>query len=297
MPNVFVLRPNENWIVDQMVSDWYTHNADISVDDPINADVIWLLADWTWNKIPASILTQKKVITTVHHIVPEKFNVSEFEYRDTFTHVYHVPNEHTRSFIERYTKKPIITIPYWANQNIWGVTSTRDDLRIKFGIPSDAYVIGSFQRDTEGSDLRSPKLEKGPDLFADAVIKLHKTRKNILVLLAGWRRQYVINRLNLSGVPFVYMELPQQNVLNELYQALDLYLVTSRYEGGPQALIECGLTNIPVCSRDVGIASVVLEPHSINDDVTLAIPSVPKVDSYTIPSGFEAYRKLILEIP
>lgn len=296
MNKVFVLPPNENWIVDQMVNDWYAYNDDISVRSPNNADVIWLLADWTWNKIPASILSQKKVITTVHHIVPEKFNASEFLYRDSFTHVYHVPNEHTRSFIEKYTKKRIITVPYWANQNIWKITSTRDDLRKKFEIPPDAYVIGSFQRDTEGSDLVSPKLEKGPDLFADAVIKLHKKKGNVVVLLAGWRRQYIINRLKADAVPFIYIELPNQNTLNELYQALDLYLVTSRYEGGPQALIECGLTGIPVCSRNVGIANVVLKSYSINDDVTLATPSVPVVDSYMLPVGFEPYRKLITEI-
>lgn len=296
MSKVFVLPPNENWIVDQMVNDWYKYNPDISTKNINEADVIWLLADWTWNKVPASILSQKRVLTSVHHIVPEKFNIQEFQYRDSFTHVYHVPNEHTKTFIQSYTKKDIVTIPYWANQNIWGVSGLRDDLRKKFGIPTEAYVVGSFQRDTEGSDLVSPKLEKGPDLFVDAILKLYETKKNLVVLLAGWRRQYIINRLKANSVPFIYAELPDQPILNELYQTLDLYLVTSRYEGGPQALIECGLTNIPVCSRDVGIASVVLEPHSINNDVTLAIPSVPKVDSYTIPSGFEAYRKLILEI-
>ena len=30
------------------------------------------------------------------------------------------------------------------------------------------------------------------------------------------------------------------SMMNDLYNILDLYLITSRLEGGPQALVECG---------------------------------------------------------
>ena len=30
--------------------------------------------------------------------------------------------------------------------------------------------------------------------------------------------------------------------INELYNILDLYIVASRVEGGPQAILECGIT-------------------------------------------------------
>jgi glycosyltransferase involved in cell wall biosynthesis len=45
---------------------------------------------------------------------------------------------------------------------------------------------------------------------------------------------------------------------SELYNCLDLYLVTSRYEGGPQALLECSLNKTPILSTDVGMANEVL---------------------------------------
>lgn len=296
MNKVFVLPPNENWIVDQMVNDWYTYNQDISTKNIIDADVVWLLADWAWNRIPASILTAKKVITTVHHIVPEKFNLAEFQYRDKFTDVYHVFNQKTYDQICQLTTKSIVKIPYWANQNIWKIVDNRDVLREKHNIPNDAYVIGSFQRDTEGSDLESPKLEKGPDLFFNAVEKIYKIRDKTLVLLAGWRRQYLIKKFKSAQIPFLYIELPSQPTLNELYQTLDVYLVTARYEGGPQSLLECGLTGTRVCSRDVGIASDVLPENAIHDDVTLATPAVPNIKNYMIPFGFADYRKLITEL-
>jgi hypothetical protein len=72
--------------------------------------------------------------------------------------------------------------------------------------------------------------------------------------------------------------------------------VTSRCEGGPQALIECGLLNIPVASRNIGIADQVLLKESICDDVTLAKPSVPFIDSLKLPSGYEKYRKLLVSL-
>ena len=51
--------------------------------------------------------------------------------------------------------------------------------------------------------------------------------------------------------------------LNQLYNCLDLYVVSSRYEGGPQAILECAITNTPIISTDVGVAKEILSPESI----------------------------------
>lgn len=303
MNKVYVQPPREDWIIDRLVKEWNEDNADISVASPQHADVIWLLADFCWlNLANANLLTNKKVITSIHHIVPEKFGQSEqleFVTRDKFTTVYHVPNEYTREFIRIYTNKPIQIIPYWANQNIWKVTGTKHDLRGKHGLPQDDFLIGSFQRDTEGRDLVSPKLEKGPDLLANFIIdkwndvqRAYYPRKPHVVL-AGWRRQYIISRLKDVGVPYSYFERPTQEVINELYQTLDLYPVTARYEGGPQSLIECGLLGIPVVSRPVGIADIVLPSYAINSNLQLATAAIPNVTDLVLPRGYEAYRELI----
>lgn len=295
---VYVLPPGENWIVDRFVKEWNSDNEDISVHDPSEADVIWLLADWCYNQLDMRLLQEKKVITTVHHIVPEKFYhsraaLAEFQRRDNVTDVYHVYNRRTEEFIKPLTIKPIKFIPYWANQSIWFPTGVKGELRKKLRLPDDAYIIGSFQRDTEGHDLISPKLEKGPDLFADAVDKYNDSIKNVHVLLGGWRRQYVINELKRRKVPFTYIELPPQEVVNEMYQTLDLYAVTARHEGGPQSLIECGLLDVPCVSTPVGIAEQILPHSSINIDVTQAKPSVPNVENWVTPIGYIPYRELI----
>jgi hypothetical protein len=34
-----------------------------------------------------------------------------------------------------------------------------------------------------------------------------------------------------------------------------LYIVSSRFEGGPQSIMECAVTKTPIISTDVGVAS------------------------------------------
>ena len=77
------------------------------------------------------------------------------------------------------TDKKIISIPFWVDQNIFYEIQNKKDLRQKFNFNNDDYLIGSFQRDTEGSDLKSPKLIKGPDIFFEKVLEMFNHNKNI----------------------------------------------------------------------------------------------------------------------
>ena len=45
---------------------------------------------------------------------------------------------------------------------------------------------------------------------------------------------------------------------------MDLYIVSSRIEGGSQAVMECAITKTPIISTDVGVAQS-LSPSSIFD--------------------------------
>jgi len=303
MKKIFVLPAREDWIVDRFVSEWNEDNFDISTRDPFEADVIWLMASWCWNHLPFQLLSSKKVVATVHHIVPEKFDDNrrrDFELRDKFVDVYHVYNKETQDIVKELTNKPVQIIEYWANQKIWKKTSSKLKLREKYNLSKDSYIIGSFQRDSEGSNQDAPKLEKGPDLFVDYVKKIWKDWKDKKVespphvLLAGWRRQFVINKLTQESIPFTYLERPPQSTLNDLYQTVDLYPVTSRCEGGPQSLIECGLLDVNVVSRKVGIANQVLPQTAICDDVYNATPAIPNVEYWKLPLGYSKYRDFFL---
>ncbi len=311
------MEPGAKWVCDRFAEEWITYNPDIvtknildgvvTYEEAEDYDAIWILAGFRWNILPEDLLQSKKVVLTVHHIVPEKFDSdkrNDFKHRDQFVDVYHVPCDKTKALVEQLTDKPIEVIPFWANQNLWYPKSDKESLRKSLGIPADCFLIGSFQRDTEGSDLISPKLEKGPDIFCDIVENIFLSNKKIRVLLAGFRRQYVINRLEKAGIPFTYFEMVDFEKLNNLYNCLDLYLVTSRYEGGPQSIVECALTKTPIISTDVGLAKHILSEKSVMGTGEAALNASPdidhafkKVQEHTIPSGFdkfnEMFRKLI----
>jgi hypothetical protein len=69
--------------------------------------------------------------------------------------------------------------------------------------------------------------------------------------------------------------------------------VSSRIEGGPQAVPECAITRTPIISTDVGLASEILAPESVNNDLSKAVPNVDfahnKVQQYTIENHMQKF--------
>ena len=260
----FVLAPNENWICDRLVKEWNNHMSHATTENIQDCDVIWLLAGWCWNHIHPVTLNKKKVVVTEHHVVPEKFNqqkLENFKIRDQLVDAYHVPNEKTAAFIGTLTSKPIHVIPYWFSPDTWHIEDKKK-CREFLGIPENKYVIGSFQRDSEGG-TRLPKLEKGPDLLVEYIQKLN--RDDLHILLGGWRREYISDRLDALGIPYTKIEMAPIDIVRKMYCASDLYVVSSRYEGGPQAIYEASSMKVPIVSRDVGVASKILCENCIID--------------------------------
>jgi glycosyltransferase involved in cell wall biosynthesis len=68
-------------------------------------------------------------------------------------------------------------------------------------------------------------------------------------------------------VPYSHVYLDSYPRIGELFQALDLYLVTSRQEGGPKAVLESMASGIPIISTRVGQATDLIQ-HEQNGWLT-----------------------------
>ncbi len=149
---------------------------------------------------------------------------------------------------------------------------TRKKLKLKYNLPLDKIIIGSFQKDGMGwGDGMEPKLVKGPDVFCEIVRKLNE-KFDIHVFLAGPARGYVKSKLEESKISYTQLNIPHLEIV-KCYNVLDLYIIASRIEGGPLALPEGMATGVPLVTAKVGMA-----PYYINNGVNGFITEVEDVE-------------------
>ena len=299
---IYVNKVKENWIIDRVRKDWYKYKKDISTHFISRSEIIWILSPWVWKTIPQKYLKEKKILCSHYHFDFENFDEKDFNELDTFVDQYHVISQKTKNQLTTLTDKKITSIPFWINQNKFYYIENKINLRYKLGFKIDDYLIGSFQRDTESKDLSSPKLIKGPDIFLEIVNNIYQKNRNMKVVLAGKNRQFLISEFEKLNIPYSYFEMVNASKLNELYNILDLYLVTSRIEGGPQAILEASITRTPILSTDVGVASEILHKNSIFH-INEFSKSTPNVEyayqnslEYVIPSGLNKFDSIFNEI-
>lgn len=169
---------------------------------------------------------------------------------------------------------PAVHIPYTIDPDLFFPIEDKAALRREFGIPENVYVIANFHRDTEGADLRTPKVQKNPEFMLAILRRLMSEGIPFHVLLAGPRRHWIREALRKEGIPFTYVgkevagddfgiNILDRATLNRLYNAADLYLIPSRWEGGPQSAMEAAACRCKILSVPIGVARDILESKSI----------------------------------
>jgi glycosyltransferase involved in cell wall biosynthesis len=151
----------------------------------------------------------------------------------------------------------VFTIPIGVDLPLFpfGDAELRAVARHALGVPESAFVVGSFQKDGVGfGEGLEPKLVKGPDILAATLEQLRSSIPELFVLLTGYARGYVRRRLTDAGIPHSHVYLRSRDQLAQAYHALDVYLVTSRQEGGPKAVLEAMATGVPLVTTRVGQA-------------------------------------------
>ena len=268
---------NQKWICDILKDEFIEKFPYNTTLDAKKANIIWYLAPWNSRHIPRNFTTKewfeylknKKVIFTQHHIDDDKLKLGQlnkqFDFIKTYGNKIHSICNLTKNKMEKYFDNGLISAKkLWVNNKNFYYIKDKLRLREKFNIDKNSYLVGSFQKDTEGNtDL--PKLSKGPDIFIEIVKDMKLTHPNIQVLLTGLRRSYIIKELEKANIKYYYFNMCTLKEINELYNCLDLYLVSSRVEGGPRAIFEAGLTKTPIISTRVGIAPELIARSSLYD--------------------------------
>lgn len=151
----------------------------------------------------------------------------------------------------------VFLIPIGINVDFFPFRSAeqKQAARAELGIPQSSFVVGSFQKDGVGwEEGLEPKLIKGPDVFLSTIEKLKKHVGDLFVLLSGPSRGYVKRGLEKMQVPYKHLYIRSYPDVAKLFQASDVYLVASRQEGGPKAILESMASGVPIVTTRVGQA-------------------------------------------
>jgi len=132
--------------------------------------------------------------------------------------------------------------------------------REALALPASAFVVGSFQKDGVGwEEGLEPKLVKGPDTFVAVAEQAREAIPELVVLLTGPARGFVRRELERRSIPCTHVMAASRGELARAYCALDVYVVSSRQEGGPKAVLEAMASGIPLVTTRVGQAQELVE--------------------------------------
>jgi len=123
--------------------------------------------------------------------------------------------------------------------------TARAAARRDLNLPGDALVVSTVGRLTAIKQHR---------LFLDTIKRVSETHTNVIVLIAGdgeLRDDIVAYAASLGLTDRVRM-LGWRRDLATIYAATDVFLLTSRNEGTPVALVEAMASGVPGVSTDVG---------------------------------------------
>src|SRR3989344_405006 len=256
----------ENWAVRTVGSSLAKH---LSAQIPVHLSTTALGSRWQlvhfgsidmymttkgWHHIHPS----NNVIVTVFHLAPtyQQTHLLAPALNETTVHTTNTLTQ-TQLIAAGVEASRIHVIPLGVDTNLFrSEQSPREAMRRRYNINPKSYVIGSFQKDGVGwGEGLEPKLIKGPDTLVETVALLAQ-QLPVHVLLSGPARGYVIEQLKARNIPYSYTGYYQQTEdVAALYQALDLYLITARVEGGPLQLLEAWAAGVPLVATPVGMVN------------------------------------------
>lgn len=275
------------WAIDDIRNNLIASNKRLNsklVKNPIFADIIhnvwWNELIPFYKRVPFSL---KKVLPTAVNFIDlddESYDLREQFYKvNKIAAAWISPSTKQQKALQKHNIKSFV-LPYSVDFELFPAKKeTKEEIFKKYNIPNEAVrnrvIMGSFQRDSLGSNLLKPKWQKGPELLIDILKEMPKDK--FILLLAGPRRHYVINECKKYNIPYYYVgkETNEDDLrinavdisqMSDLYSLCDLYLITSKSEGGPKAVLEGLATNIAVFSTDVGFAGDFIKKEYIFED-------------------------------
>lgn len=157
----------------------------------------------------------------------------------------------------------------------------RDKKRKELGIKEDTIVIGHIGRFVA---------QKNHTFLIDIFNQFHKKEKNSILLLAGQGplQEEIKNKVRELGLDDSVGFLGQRNDANELYQAFDVFLLPSLYEGLPVVGVEAQASGLLCFFSD----DMTKETKALDSTVFMSLSNTSEEWTGEILTNLKDYKRI-----
>jgi glycosyltransferase involved in cell wall biosynthesis len=223
-----------------------SRRPDLLADIVASADVIHCLSDYDGIELFRDFDRHSlpPIATWFHHVT--NWNASQqlsLEMSAALT----VCTPEWKEFIAKSAPRsiPITVVPHGVDADFFSRRAVR---RARFGIPPGRFVAGFLGN--KGSDFDCGR--KGADVLLEVARRAAAAIPNFHLVMGGpgWDKE--VQDLRASGVSVSATGYLRKADVPALYSALDVYLLTSRVEGGPCTILEAMACETAVVTTRVG---------------------------------------------
>jgi glycosyltransferase involved in cell wall biosynthesis len=168
----------------------------------------------------------------------------------------------------RLAHSNIVVSPHDIRKGVnWGIGKPEDYQLIRSGVEFESFFckrgtglearerlgISPLHRPVVGTVIRLAP-QKHPEAIVDVARRVRESCSDVLFIVAGdgplsgYMRQYIAE----NGLQDNFMLLGSRMDIPDILPAFDVFLLTSRSEGLPRAMLEALAVKIPVVATDVG---------------------------------------------
>ena len=214
-------------------------------------DLVHVLSDFDFEKL--TIPKNLPLVGSIHHVTNWQKLIPITEKSDV---IMMVANE-WKEFVcqQGVPEEKLCLFNNGVEKSKFYPTGDRLAARKKLGINSATLLIGYSAKYTSNTDGR-----KGVNILLKALKNLGSKGEKFGVLITGPGWDKVVKEIKSYGINEVYYFpfLPDR-LMPTCYNALDLYVVTSKVEGGPVPVLNCMACGVPVVTTPVGIVKDYIE--------------------------------------
>lgn len=205
---------------------------------------------------------QSKLLTTVHGYVSRGGKLEVYYYLDRFAlrrmdYVIAVSEDLEHHVVEMgVDRERVCTIDNAIDEDLFQRRRTSREARVELGLHPDRLLIGGVGR---------LATEKGFDLLIDATEQLIKAGMDLELVIIGEgdQRQALEAQIASTDYSDRMHLLGYRSDTLQLYEAMDLFVLSSLREGLPNVVLEAMAMDVPVVATNIaGVPKLIRDQHN-----------------------------------